>query len=252
MLLEYVATLHITLGNSVGTVKCKLAGIRYGHQRADLPDPTSAANAPGLARALKGMKRHAPPKRAKLPATKKVVTFFEERAVLNPSDLAMQEECALITLMYFFLMRVSETVPTVAHPGRALTEYDLAFRLNGRYIDLNSAQSPDEIVVFFKESKTDQDRMGCLRSHAAVASSVGSTEVCNCPVRAVWRFLQLKRRLEPQHSHRAPLFHRWSTDRLRKLLQTTMSAVEGVSAQSVGTHSLRIGGATALWRRAAA
>ena len=89
--------------------------------------------------------------------------------------------------------------------------------------------------------------MGCLRSHSAVAIGIEAEQAKVCPVRAMWRFLKLRKQLRPKADPSEPLFPDWSADRLRKVLRFVMSAVEGVEADSCGTHSLRIGGATALY-----
>ena len=46
---------------------------------------------------------------------------------------------------------------------------------------------------------------------------------------------------------RAPLFPSFSAASLRKLLQSEIARIEGVSPSAVGTHSLRIGGATTMY-----
>ena len=87
-------------------------------------------------------------------------------------------------LGFGLLLRASEYLAHQAsgefEEGKAIRWEDVTFRRSEQPIDFTSAQGPDELVVRFRSSKTDQFKAGCLRNVFAT----GLPDLC--PVTALW------------------------------------------------------------------
>ncbi len=101
-----------------------------------------------------------------------------------------------------------------------------------------------EIVAYIKRSKTDQYNVGTVRSHFAAGGVL-------CPVEAMKAYeRQFPERVRgPEFD--TPLFRYWDgsdirRDHIQRYLQLAALGV-GVPANRIGSHSLRIGGATAMY-----
>ena len=118
------------------------------------------------------------------------------------------------------------------------------FRLTLINKETQKFASAEEVVVYIKGSKTDQYNVGAVRNHYRSGDTL-------CPLVA----LQEMRRHFPQRflggkEAHLPLF-RWADgsyivrDELQSYLQVA-AAADGREAADIGSHSLRIGGATAM------
>ena len=106
----------------------------------------------------------------------------------------------------------------------------------------------NELVVCLRESKADQFNEGCVLTHHLAADS----EADLCVVRALRDlFAVFPERAPGGAEEDMPLF-RWedgsdfSRCQMRKLLADAGEEF-GIPADATGTHSLRIGGATAVY-----
>ena len=124
---------------------------------------------------------------------------------------------------------------------RVLTGRDVTPRKDGA--TCASFGDADEVVIYIKGSKTDQYNFGCCRNHYATGNDL-------CPVRALAEL----QRLAPQRwtsEAEEPLFRGEHGEPIlrqdiKNLLDEAVRAA-GIHPSHVGSHSLRIGGATAMY-----
>ena len=101
----------------------------------------------------------------------------------------------------------------------------------------------DEVVIFIKGSKTDQYNFGCCRNHYSTNNDL-------CPVRALAEL----ERLAPHRwtaEGNLPLFRNGEGEPIGRAEITTLlneaAEAAGIHPSHIGSHSLRIGGATAMY-----
>ena len=137
----------------------------------------------------------------------------------------------------------------VQHPGKpwdynkVICGVDVEFRVKGRVC--KDDEEPDEMTLRIRGSKVDQLNVGQVRNHYATDEEL-------CVVKAMWQMRKkLPHRFGKGSEALLPLF-RWSTGepitRTEIVSWLTKAALsQGVPPERVASHSLRIGGATALY-----
>ena len=186
------------------------------------------------------------PVNRKYPVTTKMLNWLHgylfEGSDYTPFD-AVVTWCAICEA-FFFLLRASEYL--VQHnrswsESRVVRGMDLAFK---RYNKPCHPPEAEEIVLQITQSKTDQYNAGTIRN----AFTTG--EVL-CPVKSAVALWKLAPERFRGTEEKLPLFRRKDgTPIQRTTIQQLLelSAVsQGIDASKMGSHSLRIGGATALY-----
>ena len=149
---------------------------------------------------------------------------------------------ASVTDAFFFSMRSGEYAQHDGQPP------DLLKILLGEDIELGGGEEgePEWMTVRIRGSKTDQYSLGCVRSHSR------SKDPTLCPVLATAAVQRLfpQRKRGGSESH-LPFF-RFSSGAcvLRSLIQAWLARAAlgvGLPGARFGSHSLRIGGATAMY-----
>ena len=107
----------------------------------------------------------------------------------------------------------------------------------------NWGRHTDEVAILIRRSKADQLNAGCIRSQTKAGGTV-------CPVQALRTLFRCSPwLLEPGYT--GPLFTGDGSAKLPRLrIQRALrnaAHAEGLPIERVGTHSLRIGGASALY-----
>jgi hypothetical protein len=238
-ILLYVVHLGVTMSRAAGTVKAKLFALRQMHIMSGYPDPL--LNKPRLWMAIKGLERRRGPARRKLPTTPGMLRWIRTqlRPESRPNDAVLW--CGLM-LAFFYLMRVGE----YAHSGhwdrqKVLTPSDLKGQAGGCAVA--HYKEADELLLRFKSSKADQEGAGATRNHYRTHEEL-------CPVEAVElleKHLGHRMRNEPHE----PLL-RWedgtplTREHIQAILERSAVACD-LPADRFRSHSLRIGGATALY-----
>ena len=238
-LLLYVVHVGVTLKRASSTVKIKITAVRQGHILAGFADPLEDKKR--LTLALKGLERRNGRGRRKLPTTTGMLKWWKGTLDVDgdPND-ALQ--WFAIVMAFFFLMRIGE----YAFSGRwdlkkVLTPSSLQFRKDGCIV--STPAEADEILLHFKGSKADQEAVGATRSHYRHDGEL-------CVVRAAEKmYKHFGHRFRTQRDQ--PLF-RWAdgTPFTREQVQAILeraAVAEGLPANRFRSHSLRIGGATALY-----
>jgi hypothetical protein len=149
-----------------------------------------------------------------------------------------------LMLGFFFLLRASEYLPQKNREWsaeRVLKGENLAGRLSNQPAKFTKAE---ELVIEITGSKTDQYNVGAVRNHFRSQENV-------CPVLAAELYERhFPQRLHGSEKHMALM--RWTDgepmvrEDIQHLLTLAAIAV-GVDPARMGSHSLRIGGATAMY-----
>ena len=241
-----------SLGRAHSTIKKKLTGIRYHHRREGLGDPW--ADTPALGYHLRGLKKLAGGSRSKMPATKDLLEHVSDR--LNTGSVMLSCLSAAIQLAFFVLLRSSEyCVIPLDRSGHfdkesTLLDGDIMLICRGKMMPWDEVEEEDypcvtEVVISIKKSKTDQNRVGVTRSAERTGERL-------CPVEAILRFVRLRLESGVGNDDEMPFF-RWGMDHTQHLRRHSISKALKHSAKALGqsvdeyaSHSLRIGGATAL------
>ena len=208
------------------TVKLYLAAVHSEQIRRGSQDPLK--DTPQLSRLLQGLQ--STNTRTRLPISpvllEQITQAFLNNQLMSKHDRYLY--ATAISIAYFGCLRVGEiTYPSAQSfcPKRHLTLDDITIKDN-------------TIVIHLKHSKTDQ-----LGQGATVV--IGQSKQHHCPVELARSFLQFRRKAPGQEA----VFRRkdgslLTRQRLQALLRKTISQF-GLPAQHFGTHSLRIGAATA-------
>ena len=242
-LLDFVVHLSTNGHRAPGTIKTYLSAIRARHVAAGHPDPTAGMTR--LWMAMDGLKRmHGAPTRKK-PVT--VAMLRALRATLLPDQGGDGRMLwAAILMAFFYLLRASEycspsSVGLAEHRG--LRGCDLTFKRAGQ--EVAPTASPDELIVCIRGSKTDQYNRGEHRNHFL------SGDPAYCVVSAVATYARARPgRYRGAHELGAFFTNERDQPLLRGQVQEALAhaAVDaGADPKDIGTHSLRIGGASALW-----
>ena len=150
---------------------------------------------------------------------------------------------ALLLVAFFFLLRAGDYSNTGrVDPDKIIRGKDFAFKKDGLPVTPTHA---DEVGLNHRKSKTDQRSFGTYRAHFRAEDPL-------CVVQALallWEVFP-ERFADGAESH-LPLF-RWGNgdlvhrDEVQRALQEAATAV-GLPAERFKPHSLRIGGASALY-----
>ena len=245
-LLSFVVVLARVLFRTEGTIKQKLFAVRYAHLVVGFPDPL--LHRARLWSTLAGLRRWQGPGGRKRPVTPRMLLwlrdFLVDRSGLGAADIAVVW-CAIM-IAFFFMLRASEYL---VQPGRTwslervIRGMDLAGR-DAENAPCTSFRDAVEVTLHITSSKTDQYNVGNVRNQYSTGAAL-------CPVEAISA-------LEAHFPHRLkgsekdqPLF-RWASGEpiRREEIQhylTVAGLAAGLAAGEIGSHSLRIGGATAMY-----
>ena len=244
IVLDFVLHLAEHGGKAVGTIKQYLSAVRSQHLMAGFPDPTRPMLRVWMV--LEGLKKRQGGPRRKRPATPRMLRWIRSKLDIDKRHDDAMLWCAIL-MAFYFLLRSSEYVApdqSGADSGKGVRGMDLTAKLKGERVKRFS--DADEVVLCIRGSKTDQLNRGEWRNHFRIE---GNEDLC------------LLKALSSYEKH-APgqftgdgsmerLFKRQSgTYLVRADIQSTLenaAIAEGSDPSHLGTHSLRIGGASALW-----
>ena len=233
------------MGRTDGTVKQKLFAVRYAHLALGYGNPL--LHRARLWATLAGLHRWQGPRQRKKPVTPRMLVwlkkFLAKEASLSEADRAVL--WAALMTGFFFMLRASEYLVQDGRSWsreRVLHGDDIAPRRGGA--ELASFGTAEEVVINIKGSKTDQYNVGAIRNQYA-------TETELCPVAAM-RELERHFPQRVRGSEAALPIFRWASgahvrrEELQRYIEVAALAA-GMEAKEVGSHSLRIGGATSMY-----
>ena len=242
LFLDYILHSTATHKWAPGTIKLRLAAIRARHLAYGYKDPL--CDMTRVYMAVGGYKKRYGTNTRRKPVTVSMLKWIRSRLDPRkcPNDAAAW---AAILVGFFFLLRASEYVKSDGSKvdnGRGLRGCDLVFRTLGQVVKL--AAHADEMGLTVRGSKTDKFNLGEVRNHFRVE------EKTLCVITAMGDYqYHFPDRFGPLCSQ--PLFT-WDNGKfiqrveIQVILERAASAC-GVDPGSMGSHSLRFGGASALW-----
>lgn len=245
------------LGKSPGTVRQLLFGIQHMHARFGAPDPL--ADVPRVWLFLEGLAKETAPNPRKLGVTAGMMAWLGQklRADQSPEERARQEgpatrerrvnDAALwasLCLAFFFCLRAGEYCdPGKVDPKKIIRGLDIGFfDTEGEALWTGQA---DKLAVQFREQKADQQAFGMNRAQYRSGGVV-------CVVQAVCALRTLcPERFGKGKEAQLPIC-RWADGTVIKrteIQQALQQAAEakGLPADRFRSHSLRIGGASAIY-----
>lgn len=245
-LLRYLTYLAKVMNRAEGAIRQRLFAIKMGHVVAGYEDPT--LHRTRLWAALSGFKRWQPETKRKYPVLPVMMKWLRSH-IDGSTEIQVKDKAALwaaLCTAFFYLLRASEYLVQNNREWslrRVLKGKDIEGRKdNMRCPNLSEAE---EVVIYLYGSKTDQFNQGAVRNHYR------SEDEKLCPVEALAAIQRaFPERFQGVESEE-PLFRYESgvpitRDEVQRLLQLAAIA-DGQPANRYGSHSLRIGGATAIY-----
>ena len=249
-LLGYVGYLG-WLGASANTIRQSLFAIKTAHKRVGAGDVTEGMHRIWIL--LGGLDRRSTTRKPRrLGVTQEMLewlgeelvgTFGGERSGPTYADSVMV--FTALSTAWFFMLRAKEFGESNGVDMEMVVRgQDFRFSKNGR----PAADEAEEVTLTFRKTKVDQLAFG----DAKTLKSTGRRYLC--PVEALVRMRRIwPNRFQKGHGESClPLF-RWASGSVLKRLEVQhllQKAAEGVGLQGdrYMAHSLRIGGATALYQ----
>lgn len=238
-MLLFCAHLSETLSRAAGTVKDKLMGIRHTHVINGMGDPLTGK--PRLSMLLKALKKIAKVIR-RFPVTVEMPEAIYARLDMNNPDHAVLWTAVVVA--FLFLLRCGEYL---CHDGQdflgyALTGNDVSFWLEGNAISIG--KRAEEVSIRLRSSKADTFNAGQSRSHFRSGKGI-----CAFEMLARMQALFPERFYGGAEAHK-PLFRKSGgspifRSEVQEIIQSA-AEVAKVPKERLATHSLRIGGASAL------
>ena len=237
LLLDFVVHNATNVPRSESTIKARLAAMRALHVNLGLDDPMASMKKvdlllQGYAR-LRGspMRRH--------PITPAMLRWMRS-GIRSEANLDGATLWAALTLGFFSLLRANEH-RAVDRAAKGVRSADLTPRLQGTVVKWFALA--DEVVLTIRVSKTNQLNEGNVKNHFRADGGL-------CVVEAL-QLLQTRAPARWQSEQHDPLL-RWANGkplRRHEVQAPVMHAATalGGNPSRIGTHSLRFGGASALW-----
>ena len=237
------------LERDVGTVQNHLQAIGY-HRKIQYGD-NPLRSMTRLQFLMKGARREKGPAKRKLP-----VTTEDLNHVYNMTNWDNPDSVTLwctVSIAWFFMLRMSEYLekgPSDKYGRlgrRPLLMHEIEPLCGGKRVDWSG--DVDEISIFISGSKTDWLNQGMVRSHNTTPLSEPNSHLC--PVRGLVKLWELAPSKFQRNTDRA--FATWRSgkpiqaDRLVAVLRLAVFK-QGLNPNAFSLHSLRAGGATALYR----
>ena len=241
-LLLFVGICAFGMGERASTIKGKLMAIRFFHLAFEHENPIDKV--PRVWMAYRAIKRAESPTERKHPVTPEMMDYLDQRDFARRPDAPGLEAIIRRAARYFGLFycaRCSEYLAPVDE-DKILLVRDLMPMCGKKYVDW-SHEGIDGFMVRFRGSKTDKYNEGSLRY-------VGLSGNHRCFVLSMLAWYSL----EPEHfdDSARPLFTLVSgkvfrREQMQEDLRDAAAALK-IDAQRMGTHSLRIAGATWMYQ----
>jgi hypothetical protein len=234
---QYIGYLGITKGLKFTTVAGYLSAIRHYHVGQGYADPTASSRVRSL---LKGLKRLQGTIETKRPVTPEMMRYI--KTCLDFSVLREVFVWAGLTLGFSFLLRASEYVGETEETfdnHKVMRRKDVVFRRGGKVT--NNLDVADEVDITIRASKTDQYGEGVRRSLKRTGGYL-------CVVTAL---INLFKATQSITNDTTPLLllpsgYMISRSSISDLLKRAARDL-GHTDIGISSHSLRGGGATALY-----
>ena len=249
-LLAYVGYLG-WLGASVNTIRQNIFAIKTAHKRVGAGDITEGMHRIWIL--LGGLDRRSTSRKPRrLGVTQEMLVWLGQELIgpfkegsTNPTYADAVMVFAALTTAWFYMLRAKEFAESNGVDKEMIVRgCDLRFATNG----VATEGDAEEVTLRFRKTKADQLAFGDSKTLSATGRPF------LCPVKALTTMKKVwPCRFQAGHSEsQLPLF-RWSSGAVLKRTEIQLflqKAAEGVGLPSERflSHSLRIGGATALYQ----
>jgi len=248
LVLDYVVQSGVIDNKAPATVKVRLAAIKSHHLALGLPDPFY--HMPRLSMAVAGLSRRYGRPERRLPATTHMLAWLKLQLIPEKNaDLAVL--WAALALGFFFLLRASEYLKPSHHTpkNRGLLGRHVTLCKNGQPVPQDAFRSADEVRIEVQGSKTDIYNRGEYRNHFANFDTSHGTRLC-----VVEAMIILCSHYPSKFVGSEADSFLLTDSRGEQISREEMQSVLKISAEKTGaemgdygSHSLRFGGASALW-----
>lgn len=255
LLTSFIVYWSDLVGHRIGSIEQSLAAITWIHAVAGIESPTLGR--PRLALVKKALSRKSRGEQnRKLPASPEVVgeavssltTMAKSPRLSAVKKKSLLARAAAITVGWAFLLRRSEFLPS-----EAVKKLGRGLRLEDIRLFPATDSDPARVEVSIRGSKVDQLNLGCTRARNQF--DLDSRNVACCPVRAVCRWMMS---VDNSADLSSFAFHGVTPANLQESLREADSIVRiknglgprprtSTGHDSLSVHSLRAGGASALW-----
>ena len=238
------------LGASVATLKQAIFAVKDAHKRAGYGDSTTKMHRVWIV--INSLDRHSPKRPRRLGVTVSMLRWIGEHLENGSSSYGdLKVDCrmlqAALLTAWFFMLRAKEFSDSSGIDEEMIVRGDdIQLAIQGESADPDQAMGRWEATLQFRKTKADQEAFGTCRTML----ESGAKHLC--VVRALLALREVApRRFGGPEGH-LPLF-RWSSGQVLKrlevqnILQRAARAV-GLPAERFQSHSLRIGGASALYQ----
>ena len=243
LVLDYLVHCATNEAKAPGTIKLRLSAIRSMHLTLGYPEPL--AHMPRVPLALAGLKRRFGTRERRTPVTPDMLKWLGNHLQYGKNQEASLL-CKALALGFFFLLRASEYLDVgYQDPKRGLRGSDVTLKLNGKALELGRIVEADEVTLLVRGSKTDIYNRGQMRNHFKTSGKV-------CAVKAMITLYQHFPQRYQGGAETEELLFRASDEKpipraaIQALIERAAKALN-LPGGDLGTHSLRFGGASALW-----
>ncbi|CAL1147366.1 unnamed protein product [Cladocopium goreaui] len=242
LLIDFLLHCACNEGRAPGTLKLRLAAVRSVHLSLGMEDPLEGRGR--VAMALAGLRRRYKVPERRAPVTPRMLNYLHDRLRGSSSSPESVLLWAGICLGFFFLLRASEFLPLGYLPlSRHLKGHQVLLYSHGKLCTISNLVEADEVRVKLVGSKTKYN-LETNRNHYRTENQV-------CPVESVVRLFQkFPERYLGGCEATEPLFRTPSGEGVqREAIQMLLreAACQCGVGGTIGSHSLRFGGASALW-----
>ncbi|CAK9076517.1 unnamed protein product [Durusdinium trenchii] len=235
------------LGTSAATMKQAVFAIKDAHKRAGHGDTTTKMHRLWIV--LNSLEKHSVKRPRRLGVTVQMLKWLGKQFVAGAESFGeLKVDCRMIQAAlltaWFFMLRAREFADSSGVDQEMVVRgQDISLTTQGQADEMD----PEEVTLQFRKTKADQEAFGTCKT-------MKKTEIeYVCVVTALHRLREVApRRFGKGPESHLPLF-RWASGAVIKrlevqnLLQKAAKAL-GLPAERFQSHSLRIGGASALYQ----
>ena len=236
------------LGTSVASLKLAVFAIKDAHKRAGHGDTTGKMHRLWIV--LNSLERTSPKKPRRLWVTVPMLKWIGEHLAAGSQSFGeLRVDCrmlkAALLTAWFYMLRAKEFADSSGvDPDMIVRGVDVSLTTEGQQVAKN--QEVEEMTLQFRKTKADQSAFGTCKT--MLRTNVEHV----CVVQAMVEFKEVAPRRFEGSEALLPLF-RWASGgvlkrlEIQNILQKSAKAV-GLPADRFQSHSLRIGGASALFQ----